>query len=89
MLGSEDMDVYVQAAYVSQQLWGDLLIKHKNALINCCDMLLEKVVDVIILIHIITGSGHTSACYGHEKINGSGEGLQWSQGKTTSEKSWR
>ena len=68
MPDSEDMDVYVQAAYVFQQLHGDLLIKHNNALINCCDMLLEEVADVMIPIHIITGCGHTSAFYGHGKI---------------------
>ncbi|KAL8559000.1 hypothetical protein ACOMHN_039756 [Nucella lapillus] len=35
VLDSEDTDVHVQAAYLSQQLPGDLLIKRKDAFINC------------------------------------------------------
>ena len=34
VLDSEDTDVYVQAAYVSQQLKGDLLMKHKNIFVE-------------------------------------------------------
>ena len=67
VLDSEDTDVYVQAAYVSQQLRGDLLIKRKNALINCRAMLPEEVADIIIPLHVITGSDHTSGFYGHGK----------------------
>ena len=43
VLDSEDTDVYVQAAYLSQQLPGDLLIKHKHVFINCCAMLPDEV----------------------------------------------
>jgi len=67
VLDSEDTDVYVQAAYVSQQLRGDLLIKRKNVLINCRAMLSEQVADIIIPLHVITGSDHTSGFYGHGK----------------------
>ena len=67
VLDSEDTDVYVQAAYVSQQVRGDLLIKHKHTLINCRHMLSKEVADVIIPLHVITGSDHTSGFYGHGK----------------------
>ena len=67
VLDSEDTDVYVQAAYVSQQFEGDLLIKHKRTLINCHAMLSKEVADIIIPLHVITGSDHTSGFYGHGK----------------------
>ncbi len=67
VLDSEDTDVYVQAAYVSQQLIGDLLIKRKHELINCRTMLSPDVADIIIPLHVITGSDHTSGFYGHGK----------------------
>jgi hypothetical protein len=67
VLDSEDTDVYVQAAYVSQQLQGDLLIKRKHVLINCHAMLSEEVAAIIIPLHVITGSDHTSGFYGHGK----------------------
>ena len=57
--------MFVQAAYVAQQIRGDLLIKHKNAFINCRAML-SDVADIIPL-HVITGSDHTSGFYGHGK----------------------
>lgn len=67
VLDSEDTDVYVQAAYLSQQLPGDLLIKRKHVFINCRDMLPEEVSQIIIPLHVITGSDHTSGFYGHGK----------------------
>ena len=59
--------MYVQAAYVSQQIRGDLLIKHKNGFINCRAMLSEEVADIIIPLNVITDSDHTSGFYGHGK----------------------
>ncbi|KAL8573120.1 hypothetical protein ACOMHN_027380 [Nucella lapillus] len=67
VLDSEDTDVHVQAAYLSQQLPGDLLIKSKDAFINCRDMLSNEVSQIIIPFHVITGSDHTSGFYGHGK----------------------
>ncbi|KAL8565961.1 hypothetical protein ACOMHN_054946 [Nucella lapillus] len=67
VLDSEDTDVHVQAAYLSQQLPGDLLIKRKDAFINCRDMLSNEVSQIIIPLHVITGSDHTSGFYGHGK----------------------
>lgn len=67
VLDCGDTDVFVQAAYVSQQIRGDLLIKHKNAFINCRALLSEEIADIIITLHVITGSDHTSGFYGHGK----------------------
>ena len=63
ILDSEHTDVYVQAAYVSHQLKGNLLIKHKKEYISCSAMLSEDVANIIIL----AGSDHTSAFFGHGK----------------------
>ena len=66
-LDSEDTDVYVQAAYVSYQLQGTLLIKRKNEFISGSAMLSEDVANIIIPLHVITGTDHTSGFYGHGK----------------------
>jgi len=67
VLESKDTDVYVQAAYVSHQLQGTLLIKCKNEFISCSAMLSEDVANILIPLHVITGSGHTFGFYGHGK----------------------
>ena len=67
VLDSEDTDVYVQAAYVSHQLAGKLLMKRKHDFIDCRAMLPEEVSKVIIPLHVITGGDHTSGFYGHGK----------------------
>ena len=67
VLDSEDTDVYVQAAYVSHQLQRTLLIKRKNEFICCSAMLSEDVANIIIPLHVISGSDHTSGFYGHGK----------------------
>ena len=67
LIDSEDTDVFVQSGYVSHQLQGDLLIKHKHAIINCSSMFTQEVADIIIPLHSITGSDHTSGFYGHGK----------------------
>ena len=51
VLHSEDTDVYVQAAYVSHQFQGTLLIKRKNEFISCSAMLPEDVANIIIPLH--------------------------------------
>ena len=48
VLDSEDTDVYVQAAYVSHQLQGTLLVKRKSEFISCSAMLSEDVANIII-----------------------------------------
>ena len=67
MLASEDTDVYVQSAHVSHQIRGKLLVKRKPALLICHAMLPEDASNVIIPLHVITESDHTSAFYGNGK----------------------
>ena len=59
--------MYVQADYVSQQDRCDLLIKRKHLLIDCRAMLSEGVADIIIPLHVITGSDHAPGFYGYWK----------------------
>ena len=61
VIDSGDTDVYVQAAYVSLQIRGELLVKRKDGS--------ENVARVIIPLHVITGSDHTLGFYGQGKRN--------------------
>ena len=67
VIDSTDTYVYVQAAYVSHSLRGDLMIKRKHALVNCRAMLPDEIASIIIPLHVISGSDHTSAFCGHGK----------------------
>ena len=70
VIDSTDTDVYVQAAYMSHSLRGDLMIKCKHALVNCRAMLPGEIASIVIPLHVISGSDHTSAfCgYGEKKL---------------------
>ena len=59
--------MYVQAAYVSHQLPGALLIKRKHTVISCSSLLSKELADIIIPLHVLTGIDHTSGFYGHGK----------------------
>ena len=63
----EDTDVYLQAAYVSKHVPGNLLIEIKHWLVNCKNMVDEEMSDIIIAAHCITGCDHTSGQYGRGK----------------------
>jgi len=52
--------VYVQAANVSHQLPGHLLIKSKNVFISCSAVLSKDVANIIMPLYVITSSDHTS-----------------------------
>ncbi|MCG8430912.1 MAG: hypothetical protein MJA29_07055 [Candidatus Omnitrophica bacterium] len=67
LIDSEDTDVYVQAAYVAHCIPGDLLIKRKDAVVDCKKMPSEEIAQVIIPLHVISGSDHTSGFYDHGK----------------------
>ena len=67
VIDSEGTDVYVQAAYVSHQIRGDLLMKRKDGSVSCHAMLSDEVARVVIPLHVITGSDYTSGCYGQGK----------------------
>jgi len=43
------------------------MMKRKNNYIDCCTMLTEDVAEIIIPLHVISGSDHTSSFYGHGK----------------------
>ena len=62
-----DSDVYVQAAYVSHSLRGDLMIKHKNALVDWLAMLPDEVTNIIIPLHVMSESDHIPGFCEHGK----------------------
>ena len=55
---SEDTDVRVQSAYVSHQVHGQLLIKIKEHLVDCQNILTNDIIQIIIAAHIISESDH-------------------------------
>jgi len=57
----------VQAADLSHQLQGNLLIKRKNEFISCSAILFKDVANIIIPLPVINGSDHTPSFYGHDK----------------------
>ena len=67
IIDSEDTDVYAQAAYVAHDLPVDLLIKNKNTLFKCTDLVSSNIANVLIPFHVITGCDHTSCFYRHGK----------------------
>ena len=67
VIDSTDTDVYVQATYVSHSLRGDLMIKRKHAQVNCRAMMTDEIASIIIPLHVISGSDHTSAFCGYGK----------------------
>ena len=67
VIDSEDSDVCVQASYVSKKLPGTLLIKNKNGLFKCKDMVSSEIAEVIIALYELTGSDHNSGFFGHGK----------------------
>ena len=52
--------MFVQAANVSHQLRGHLLIKSKNVFISCSAVLSKDVANIITPLYVITSSDHTS-----------------------------
>ena len=60
VLDSEDTDWCTQAAAVSHQLQGNLLIKSKNGFFSCSAVLSEHVANIIMPLYVITSSDHTS-----------------------------
>lgn len=54
IIDSEDTGVYVQAAFVSREIRGELLIKQKRRLISCHKMVRPGVADIIIPLHMLS-----------------------------------
>ena len=67
IIDSEDTDVYVRAAYVAHDLLCDLLIKNKNTLLNCINLVSSNMENVLIPPQLITGFDHTSGFHGRRK----------------------
>ena len=59
IIDSEDTDGYVQAAYVAHDFLDDLLIKNKNTLFTCTDLVSSNIAYVLIPLHVITRCDHT------------------------------
>ena len=57
----------MQAAYVAHDLPGYLLIKNKNTLFKCTDLVSSNIANVLIPVRVITGCDHTSGFYGRGK----------------------
>ena len=69
VLDSEDTDWRMQAADVSLQLQGQMLIKGNNEFISSSAVLSEDVANMIIPLCLITGSDHTPGFYVPAKKN--------------------
>ena len=67
VIDSEDTDVYVQAAYVSHHVRGDLYIKRKQTFLHCRDLCSPEEADILIQFHALTGCDHNAGFYGHSK----------------------
>ena len=57
VIHSEDTNVYTQAAYVSQKIEGDLLIKSKNNLFDCKYLISIVFASIIIVLGCVHTSG--------------------------------
>ena len=64
---TEDTDVYVQSAYVSQKHLGQLLIKQKRSFVDCQALASREVSEVILSLHVLTDCDHNSGFYDHWK----------------------
>ena len=67
VMDTADTDNYVQAAFISHHVQGDLFIKRKDGYINSYDLLDEDISEVIIPAHLFSGGDHTNAFYGKGK----------------------
>ena len=67
VIDAEDTNIYVQAAYVSQKVSGELLIKKKNIYVDRRTLFTAAMAHVIIQSHVMTGCDHNCGFYGHGK----------------------
>ena len=66
VIDTEDADVYVQSAYVSQKYLGQLLIKRKRSFVDCQALASREVSEVILSLLILTGCDHNSGKLGRK-----------------------
>ena len=64
IINSEDTDLYVQGAYVAHNLQGNL-IKNKNTLFKCTDLVTGNISNMLLQFHVITLYNHRP---GFEKL---------------------
>ena len=67
MIDAEDTDVVILSAYVAHQLEATLAIRRKGKIISCRDLCSDDVAEILIPLHIRSGSDTTSGFYGHGK----------------------
>ncbi|XP_022252218.1 uncharacterized protein LOC106468191 [Limulus polyphemus] len=67
IIDAVDPDVVVLAAYVAHRTQGILAIKYKKSFIDCKALYSKEVADIVILLHIHSGSETTTALLGHGK----------------------
>ena len=65
VLDAEDTDVVVLSAYVSHKIDGRLAILRKHKLINCSTLCPNDISDILIPLHV--HSGTTCRFFGHGK----------------------
>ncbi len=69
VIDAADTDAYVSAAVISKQLPGMLLIKRKEGLVCCCDLVTDEMADCIVQLHCMTGCDANSGFYGKGKMS--------------------
>ena len=67
VIDAEDTDVLIVSAHVAHSLDGTLAIKRKQNLINCKTLCSKQVSEVIVQLHVHSGSDTTAAFFGHGK----------------------
>ena len=65
VIDAEDTNIYVQAAYVSQKVSEELLIKKKNINVDSQTLFTNAMSHVILQFHVMTGCDHNCGFYGH------------------------
>ena len=74
MVGEENCcnqcsNIYAEAAYVSQKVSREILIKKENIYIDSQTLLTTAVANVIMQLHVMTGCDHNCGFYGrYEKL---------------------
>lgn len=69
VIDAADTDVYVAAAFISQQLPGILCIKRKHEFVICNELVNDEMADCIVQLHYMTGCDANSGFYGKGKMS--------------------
>ena len=63
VIDAVDTTIYVQAAYVSQKVSAELLLKKKGIYVDSHTLFTPAMANVIIELHVMTGCDHTCSFY--------------------------